>query len=180
MVSLSFLLWVFIIIFAIIGSMRGWAKELLVVFSIVLALVTMTLLEAYLPFYQNAIDQAKPATIFWLKSVLLLIFLFIGHQLPKIPKLASSGRFMQFMFYDKALGAILGGFNGYLVFGTIWYFLHNTNYPLAYVLPPDVLTEAGRAALQMVEKLPPSWLMTTPTLYIAFAVCFVIVVVVFI
>ena len=35
MVSLSFVFWLFVILAAIIGMLRGWAKELLVTVSVV-------------------------------------------------------------------------------------------------------------------------------------------------
>ncbi len=37
MVSLIVIFWMYVILFAIIGGMRGWAKELLVTFSVILA-----------------------------------------------------------------------------------------------------------------------------------------------
>ena len=38
MMSIVILFWMFVILFAIVGWMRGWAKELLVSFSVILAL----------------------------------------------------------------------------------------------------------------------------------------------
>ncbi len=38
MISLSVLFWVFVILFAVIGLTRGWAKELMVSFSVILGL----------------------------------------------------------------------------------------------------------------------------------------------
>ena len=38
MISILSAFWMFVILFGLIGAMRGWAKELLVVFSVVLAL----------------------------------------------------------------------------------------------------------------------------------------------
>lgn len=36
MISILSVFWMFVILFGLIGAMRGWAKELLVIFSIVL------------------------------------------------------------------------------------------------------------------------------------------------
>ena len=49
MISLVFTFWMFVVLFGIIGLMRGWAKELLVVFSVILALAFNRLLERYVP-----------------------------------------------------------------------------------------------------------------------------------
>jgi uncharacterized membrane protein required for colicin V production len=180
MISLNVLLWIFIILFALIGAMRGWAKELLVSFSVILALFTLTVLEAYMPFFKETVETSQPGTVFWLKSGILAALVFFGYQTPKIPKLVESGRFVRNMVQDSLLGFVLGGLNGYLVFGTLWYYLHTAGYPFPVVTPPDALTHAGQAALRWIEYLPPSWLMTTPMIYIAVAVCFVFVLVVFI
>lgn len=180
MISLNVLLWLFIILFALIGAMRGWAKELLVTFSVILALFTLTVLEAYMPFFKETIENSQPATVFWLKSGILAALVFFGYQTPKIPKLVESGRFVRNMVQDSLLGFVLGGVNGYLVFGTLWYYLHTAGYPFPVVIPPDALTHAGQEALRWIEYLPPSWLMATPVIYIAVAVCFVFVLVVFI
>ena len=42
------------ILFAIVGWMRGWAKELLVAFSVILALALNHVLRRYIPMAQNS------------------------------------------------------------------------------------------------------------------------------
>ncbi|MBU0512191.1 MAG: CvpA family protein [Chloroflexi bacterium] len=59
MISLTVMFYLFIFIFAIIGGMRGWAKELLVSFSVVLALFIIFMLMEFAPKYVkpfNALD----------------------------------------------------------------------------------------------------------------------------
>ena len=34
MMSIVYVFWMYVILFAVIGALRGWAKELLVVFSV--------------------------------------------------------------------------------------------------------------------------------------------------
>ena len=50
MISLSVLFWMFVILFAIIGGMRGWAKEILVTAGAVVALFLVTIMETFIPF----------------------------------------------------------------------------------------------------------------------------------
>lgn len=57
MVSLSFVFWMYVILFSIIGGMRGWAKELLVTFSVILALTFTTLLDHYVPFVRDVLKR---------------------------------------------------------------------------------------------------------------------------
>ena len=50
MISILSAFWLFVIIFGLIGAMRGWAKELLVIFSVVLALFLIYVLESFTPY----------------------------------------------------------------------------------------------------------------------------------
>ena len=50
MISILSAFWMFVILFGLIGAMRGWAKELLVVFSVVLAFFLIYVLESYTPY----------------------------------------------------------------------------------------------------------------------------------
>jgi len=49
MMTLTFAFWMLVILTAIIGAMRGWAKELLVTFSVVLALFIIEVSIRYVP-----------------------------------------------------------------------------------------------------------------------------------
>ena len=180
MISLNVLLFVFIALFAIIGAMRGWAKELLVTFSIILAMFTMNVLENWVPFFQDTISTGTPQTVFWLRTAILSALVFAGYQTPRIPRLADSGRFVRNLLQDGLLGVFLGGVNGFLIFGTIWYYLDVAGYPFAFVTAPDTATAAGTAAARLLAILPPHWLMGTPTIYFAVAISFVFVIMVFI
>lgn len=180
MISLNMVLVIFILLFALIGAMRGWAKELLVTFSVILALFTLNVLESFVPFYKEILENAEPQTAFWLRTGILSALVFFGYQTPRIPRLADSGRFVRNFLQDSLLGAFLGGINGYLIFGTIWYYMHTSGYPFDFVIPPDATTTAGEAALRWVEFLAPNWMMATPTIYFAVAIAFVFVLVVFI
>jgi hypothetical protein len=53
-------------------------------------------------------------------------------------------------------------------------------YPLTpYFIPPDPATELGQAAINLVERMPPAYLLP-PWIYFAVALAFLFVVVVFI
>lgn len=180
MISLNVLLFIFIALFAIIGAMRGWAKELLVTFSVILAMFCMTILETFVPFFKDTISTGTPQTIFWLRTGILAVLVFAGYQTPRIPRLADTGRFIRNMFQDGLLGIFIGALNGYLIFGTIWYYLDVAGYPFQFVTAPDITTQAGEAATRLLAVLPPQWLMSTPAIYFAVAIAFVFVILVFI
>jgi uncharacterized membrane protein required for colicin V production len=180
MISLNVMLFMFIILFAIIGSMRGWAKELLVVFSVVLAMFVLTVLETYVAFFKDTIANGTVETVFWLRVIILGVMVFFGYQTPKIPRLAESDRFIRHYLQDALLGFFIGALNGFLIFGSLWYYLHVAGYPFPFVSAPDAATEAGQAALRLVAVMPPVWLSAIPTIYFAVAGAFILVLVVFI
>lgn len=180
MISIHVMLWIFIILFAIVGAMRGWAKELLVTFSIILALFTMNVFETFVPFFKSMIQTSSPEAVFWIRSGIVSALVFFGYQTPKLQRLAESGRFVRHFLQDSLLGGFLGAVNGYLIFGTIWYYLNASGYPFSFVTAPDPATANGLAAINWINFLPPSWLMGTPAIYFAVAICFIFVLVVFI
>jgi uncharacterized membrane protein required for colicin V production len=180
MVSLEVIFWLFIVLFGVIGLMRGWAKEMMVTFGVVLALFIIAILEKYVPFVTKlAIDATMPGAdttpIFWLRFGILTALSFFGYQTPNIPKLAGSGRFIRDRLQDSLLGLFLGALNGYLVWGTFWYFLDQAKYPFPAIITPN-LTESAQA---LIAFLAPNWLLGVPTIFFAVAIAFAFVMVVF-
>ena len=49
MMSLVYIFWMYVILFGIIGMLRGWAKELLVAFSVIVALTLNHVLRQVRP-----------------------------------------------------------------------------------------------------------------------------------
>ncbi|MHC1741382.1 MAG: hypothetical protein AB9897_09765 [Anaerolineaceae bacterium] len=180
MISLNVMLLIFVVLFAIIGSMRGWAKELLVTFSVVLGMFILNVLQTFVPFFKETFSKGTPETIFWLRTIILSGLVFFGYQTPKIPRLSESERFIRHMLQDGLLGFFIGALNGFLIFGSLWYYLHTAGYPFAFVSAPDAATAAGQAALRLVTYLPPVWLSASPTIYFAVGAAFILVLVVFI
>lgn len=176
MTSLDFLFWLFIFLFAIIGAMRGWAKELLVAAAVILSIFVTRVLETFTPIFQDVLNGTAR---FWFRAGILLALVFFGYQTPKLPPLAASGRFVRERIQDMLLGFFLGALNGYLVVGTLWYFLDQAKYPFPAISAPDPATAAGQAALKLIPYLPPA-ILGTPAIYFAVALAFVFVLVVFI
>jgi len=176
MISLSVLFWMYVVLFALIGATRGWAKEILVTSGVILAIFLITIMEAFIPFFR---DNVTAESSFWVRLAVLLLLTFFGYQGPNLPRIVETRKLIRDRFEDILLGSFLGGINGYMVFGTAWYFLIQANYPFNWISPPDQLTEAGRNAIGLIEILPPQWLQP-PLIYIAVGLAFVFVLVVFI
>jgi uncharacterized membrane protein required for colicin V production len=178
MVSMTVLFWLFVALFAIIGAMRGWAKEILVTFSVLLALFIIVLVQTYLPLMSpdSGISQG---TRFWIQTGIITVLVFFGYQTPNLRGLAGP-RFARDRVQDLLLGLILGAINGYLIVGSIWFYMAAAGYPFEpYFLAPDPNTAMGQAAIDLLAKMPPAYLVP-PWIYFAVAVAFLFVVVVFI
>src|SRR5215218_3161078 len=109
MMSVVYLFWMFVILFAIVGWMRGWAKELLVAFSVVLALALNHVMRRYIPIAQNLPET--DASLFWVRTIILLVLVYFGYQtVVSISHLAAKGRTEKLQ--DTLFGAFLGALNG--------------------------------------------------------------------
>jgi hypothetical protein len=179
MISLYALFWMLVILFAIIGSMRGWAKELMVTFAVILTMFILTVIERFVPFIRDTLAIGDSPLMFGLRVGLLGTLVFFGYQTPNFPKLAGNNRFARERLQDALLGLFLGALNGYLIFGSVWFYLNEANYPFPIVSPPIPGSDAAEATKILLPFLPPHWL-GTPGIYFAVAVAFVFVLVVFI
>ena len=175
MVSLTFMFWLFIILFGVIGAMRGWAKELLVLFSVILTMALNLLLSKYVPVINTLGDDSQ--ALFWVRSIILIVLVFFGYQTVALPRFAAKAA--REKLQDILLGFILGSVNGYLVIGSLWFYLHQANYPFSYITPPVKGTDLGDAALALIPWLGPH-LLGEPGVYFAVILAFVFVMVVFI
>lgn len=178
MVSLTVIFWMYVILFAIIGAMRGWAREILVSFSIILSLFLITVLETYVGLVRSTIVASGGRPLFWLRTVIIILLVFFGYQTPNIRALAGA-RFARERLEDTLLGFLLGAFNGYLVVGTIWYYLNAAGYPFDIIIPPQPGDRYYDEAVRLLSLLPPEWL-TIPWIYFAVGVAFLFVIIVFI
>jgi hypothetical protein len=171
--------WMYVILFAVIGAMRGWAKELMVTFSVVLSLFLLTVLETYVGPVKNTLVAAGGTTLFWVRSTVVILLTFFGYQTPNIRGIAGA-RFARERLQDTLLGFMIGALNGYLVVGTLWWFLDDAGYPFPnLIIPPVPGTPMGDAANRIMAWLPPDW-MTIPWVYFAVGIAFLFVIIVFI
>jgi uncharacterized membrane protein required for colicin V production len=176
MISLNFAFWLLVVLFGLIGMMRGWAKELLVSFSLILALAFNSLLMRYVP-----VIKALPITetpLFWIRITIVITLVFFGYQTVGLPRFAAKAN--REKLQDSLLGFVLGAINGFLVFGTVWFYMAEANYPFSELITPPVAgTPMGDAAAQLLPILAPR-LLGEPTIYFAVIMCFIFVLVVFI
>jgi len=172
MVSIFFVFYLLIILFGFIGAMRGWAKEILVIASLILALALITVLENLVPFLGDLLLRSGEKTQFWVHALLVGVLVFFGYQTPNLPTFAGKSR--NDRIQDSLLGFFLGAINGYLVVGTLWFFLDKAHYPF-----PTFQINPGDPNIVKIISLTAPSVLTGPTVYIAVVLAFIFVVVVF-
>jgi len=175
MLTLVVVFWILVFLFAIIGAMRGWAKEILVTFSVILALFIISVLQNYVPFIRNILN-ATGSTGLYIRVLIIGVLAFFGYQTPNIRALAGP-RFVRERFQDSLLGFLIGALNGYLIFGSIWYYIDLAGYPNPNIIqaPTGQLT----ATVDMYMRwMPPAYLVP-PWIYLAVGIAFLFVIVVF-
>jgi len=176
MVSLNFVFWMYVVLFGVIGGMRGWAKEMLVSFSVILALTFTTLLANYVPFIRDVLQKDNKELFFWLRTIILSLLVFFGYQTPNIQRFAP--KMNREKLQDVILGVVIGALNGYLIAGTIWFYLADAGYPFTNIITAPT-GDIARAAETMLHYMPPK-LLGIPGIYFAVVIAFMFVIVVFI
>jgi len=132
LVQLYSLMWILAIFFGVAGYMRGWNREVVALAGTALGMFVLFQFDALirgtllLSFTRN---QA-----FFLQVSTFLIIVFVAYRNRSIMPQRRQG---ESRLQTGILGAIVGLVNGYLIGGTLWYFLDINEYPLApYVLAP--------------------------------------------
>jgi hypothetical protein len=177
---------VLLVTFALIGGLRGWAKEAVVIFSVILALFVEHVLLTFLPPVARLFQGMAPKSQFYARTVLFVIISVLGYASPALVRQLGD-RVVRKRLQDVLLGFFLGLINGYLIVGTILSFLHSANYGIASDQPGAtgiggaVPPAAETTAANLVEVLPPVLIAkSNVVLYIAVALALLLVIVLFI
>ena len=193
-----------VVVFALIGSLRGWAKELIVAFSVVLALFIEQVLTGLVPPIRDIWTAMSPLSRFWIRLIVFGLIVIFGYASPTLSA-HISGKAARERLQDILLGFFLGLLNGVLIVGTLWFYVDEAYYGV----PPDqrtvrqVVDENGQTveevtyqpgaegiggihppaedstAWKLLPYLPPR-IISGPPLYLAVGLAFVFVIIVFI
>lgn len=178
MMSIVYVFWMYVVLFAIIGWMRGWAKELLVSFSVILSLALNHVIRRYIPIASSLPET--DATLFYVRTIILIVLVYFGYQtVISIPHLVSRSGAARERLQDTLFGAFLGALNGYLVAGSILYYIHIADYSFQNFITKPTDPSLLQAVNQMMMYMPPA-LLGEPGIYFAIILAFVFVLVVYI
>jgi uncharacterized membrane protein required for colicin V production len=174
-----------VIFFGVIGALRGWAKELLVTFSVILARFVELVLTSYMPVISGvlqALAENQSKTWFYVRALIFIVIIVFGYATTVISA-ALSKRARKEKLQDTLLGFFLGSINGYLIVGIIWGFLIKIDYQMWGIVSPE---DAAAMGLQdaadlvgLIEYLPLTWL-DGSLLFVAVALSFMFVLIVFV
>ncbi len=148
MIQLSGVLWTMAIFFGIIGFLRGWSKELISTAGIILGLFALFQFDSLLR--GTLLVNVSRDQVFFVQSAIFIAIVFFAYQTRGFGGSRQSGQGRD-QLQSSVLGGVLGAINGYLIWGTIWYFMDINEYPLA----PIVIAPApGSPSDQTREILP--------------------------
>jgi uncharacterized membrane protein required for colicin V production len=175
MMQLATFLWIGIVLFAVIGFLRGWTKEIVATAGVILALFTIYQFQGIL--LQQLTQNVSAEQRFDLYTGIFLVITFFSYQTPSTAARLSEGRMWSNRregLQERLLGFVIGGVNGYLIIGTIWYFLDINLYPFApFILSPT----PGSASADLVKSLPLIFLVQGNLLTILVIVLFLFVII---
>jgi hypothetical protein len=176
MMSIVYIFWMYVVLFAIIGAMRGWVKELLVAFSVITALAVNLLLEKYIPLVRDL--PKNGVSIFWIRTIILIALVYFGYQtVASVPRLASKAA--RERLQDGLFGAVLGGINGYFVAGTILFYIHVAEYPYRNIISPATDPAIAQTVDVMMRYMPPR-LLGEPGIYFAVIIILIFIIIVYV
>lgn len=146
MIQFSALMWAAAIFFGIIGFLRGWNKELVATAGMLLTTFAIFQFDSFL---RGTIFLIMPRDqVFLLEAVAFLIAVYVVYQARDIAGTEARNRGN---WQAGFLGALVGGFNGYLIIGTLWYFMDINEYPITqFVIAPS----PGSPSAQFLWTIP--------------------------
>ena len=181
MASLIVVFYILIVIFGVIGAGRGWAKEMLIIFSVILALALIAVFEDLLPYTRDLIQDGTIVQ-FWFRALITIGLVIFGYQTPKFSRIAPA-TVKRDQIQELLLGLLLGLINGFLIVGTLWSYMDHAKYPFApHITSPAAtgdqkLIDASNSLLRLF--IPSTALGSPPWIYVIVVLSFVFVIIVF-
>jgi hypothetical protein len=116
-----------VLLFALVGSLRGWSKEIIVAFSVFLALFIEEVLVTLVPPIRDLWAAMAPMSRFYLRLIVFGIIVLFGYASPTLASGIGS-KVARERLQDLLLGFFIGLLNGILIVGTIWFYLDEAQY----------------------------------------------------
>ncbi len=177
MIAMVAVFGMFLLLFAFIGSVRGWAKEVLVIISVILALAVISLFEDLLNL-EAILFNGNTTLQYWFRTLTVGLLVLFGYQSPSLPRLQKAIE-KRGKIQDNILGFFFGIFSGYFVMGTLWSFSSQAMYPMLDKYVQAVPPELSDITERVLNLLPPMWLDEPVTIFISVVVSFIFAIIYF-
>lgn len=161
MIELSVLVWVGAAFFAYVGFYRGYLREIISLAGIMLGLFALYNFDDLL---RGSLLVTLPNDQrFYIQTILFLLIVLFAYQSradltpdDERDRRSRDRNDQRDPLQTKVLGAMLGFLNGYLIGGTIWYFLEiNRLASGQYPLDPFVIAPVpGSPSQSLLSSLP--------------------------
>lgn len=150
MIQLNAVMWTMAIFFAIIGFLRGWSREVIATAGIILGLFALFQFDALL---RGVLLASVPRDqAFFVQAAIFIIIVYFAYQTRSfIGDESRRGGQGRDSLQESVLGGLVGFLNGYLIWGSIWYFMDINEYPLA---PLVIAPAPGSPSDQARDLLP--------------------------
>ena len=193
MINIATMFWLSVTFFAVIGTMRGWTKEVIATSGLILALFTINQFGGYIMGFVGGSGDPVVDTvqvrrqIFYIFSTITWIIAFFSYQGPALAggKVAARLRIRD-SFQDKFMGLVVGSINGYLLMGAslsyLEYMLESAGNwvrlpnGVPYPFPAETITRVDILPLMNLLPMP----ILAPYLPILLVVVFLFVIIVMI
>lgn len=157
MLELITLIWISVAFFAFMGFQRGWTKEVISMSGIILGLFALHQFDFAIR--SQLLAEFTSDQRFYFQLAIFLSIVFFAYQTRALvgaeANIATGGDGRDAL-QTKVLGALVGGINGYLISGSVWYFIHiNSSASGQYPLDPYIVAPAaGSLSQQNLANLP--------------------------
>lgn len=172
MVPIELVWLIIVLLFGLIGVVRGFLKELGVTTVMAIMLFAVTFFEGRITpaltkvavrFAPNEVATLQAA--FWV--VVIVVTAFISYHGQTLAFDGSPVKGLLGVFFNLATGLV----NGYLIAGSIWFYMHRLGYPLL-----NISREALSPTARMLVPMMPPQLLAPFLLYVAVFLIFMRVV----
>ncbi len=150
MIELLALLFMMTALWGVFGYFRGVNRELIATAGIILAMFALFQFDSLLR--TTLLGGVNRDQVFLIQSLIFVVIIFFAYQTRSF-----FGREVERMregrdnSQSSVLGMMAGAFNGYLIWGTLWYFIDINEYPLA----PSIIAPAVGSASDQARNLLP-------------------------
>lgn len=186
MINLFWLFWIFVILFAIIGALRGWSKEVIAMSGLILSLFSLNTFGGLIIGFLGGTNDLTPEALaqqFIVLSAVHLVITFFSYQGVILVRNRLSNREQ---IQERLLGFLVGGVNGYFLWGTLWSFLEyqvtsdgflRLPQGIDYAFHPQIARPVIASAFEelIITHLPLPWL--GPILPVLLVIIFLFVII---